>query len=721
MKKSILTAILACGLCLSSFAGENWQAGWITKAQCNSQANSWIAFRKTVSIAEVPERLEARIAADTKYWLWINGEMVVYEGGLKRGPAPGDTYFDVVDIAPYLKQGDNLISVLLWHLGKSGFSHMDSGTAGLLFEAVGGGVRIVSDATWQANEISAYSDASTGPLNYRLPESSVRFDARKYPFDWFKGVRPRKLGSALELPYEVGAAPFGKLVPRPIPQWKVSGLKEYESVERRGDTLVCKLPYNCHISPCIRIADAPAGCVIRMETDHAVVTGAQCVRAEYVTRQGAQEYEHFCWMNGEWMYYILPESVKGVEVGYRETGYGCEMSGSWACDDPLLDSYWEKAMRTLYVDMRDTYYDCPDRERAQWIGDEANELGMAFRMLSPSSTALAVKGLKELVGWQKPRDGVLYGPVPAANWTGELPMQTLAFIGWYGARALAFQSGDYGFVADIYDGIHRYLHETWQLDADGLPIYRKGGWDWPDAGDNCDAGALLHPWYYLALKAEKEFAEHLGKTADAALDESMMKAMIPAFNSRYWQGDRYRSADYEGLTDDRVNAMAVVSGMASPDKYPAIIEVLKKERHATTYMHRYVLEAFCLMGHPELAQELMHFRYPSIMKPGCSTLWEHWDYDGTNNHAWAGCGTIVMGEYFAGIRALEPGYKTFCVKPQMGNLKHIHTRFETGFGFIEADLQRKGGRIRLELTVPEGCTAVAGGRTLGPGNHKLTI
>lgn len=717
LKKISVACVVAAALGIFPAEGRDWQAKWITKAQCNSESNSWIAFRKTVVLDSVPEKLEANIAADTKYWLRINGRMVVYEGGLKRGPSPADTYYDVIDIAPYLKTGSNDISILLWHLGRSGFSHIDSGTAGLLFEAVGDGVSIISDNSWKSNELPAFSDASTGPLNYRLPESSVRFDAGKYP--------PAKLGSALELPFSVGDAPFGKLVRRPVPQWKVSDLREYESVERKGDTIVCRLPYNCHVSPFIRIGDAPAGLVVRMETDHSVVTGNECVRAEYVTRKGAQEYEHLCWMNGEKVFYIVPDGIEGIDVRYRETGYGCELSGSWECDDELLNTYWKKAQRTLYVDMRDTYYDCPDRERAQWLGDEANELGMAFHMLSPSSSALAVKGLKELVGWQKPLDGALYGPVPASNWTGELPMQTLAFIGWYGARALAFQSGDYGFVSDIYDGIHRYLHETWSLDADGLPIYRKGGWDWPDAGDNCDSQALLHPWYYLALKAEKEFALFLGKNEDAALDASLMDTMVKAFDARYWQGDRYRSSDYKGLTDDRVNAMAVVSGMASADKYPAILEVLKKERHATTYMHRYILEAFCIMGQAELAQQYMRDKYPTIMKDNCSTLWEHWDFEGTNNHAWSGCGAIVMGEYFAGLKALEPGYRKFRVAPQMGSLKYIRSRIETNYGFICISLIRKAGRTTLELLVPDGCTAVVpakkGELTLGPGRHCLTI
>ena len=53
-----------------------------------------------------------KIAADTKYWLYVNGELVVREGGLKRGPNPTDSYCDVFDNVPNLKCGRNRVAVL---------------------------------------------------------------------------------------------------------------------------------------------------------------------------------------------------------------------------------------------------------------------------------------------------------------------------------------------------------------------------------------------------------------------------------------------------------------------------------------------------------------------------------------------------------------------------------------------------------------------------------
>ena len=227
--KRILFLILALCTGFLALAQEPvWRARWISKQQSNSGSNEWIAFRKRVNLDKVPQSLPARIAADTKYWLWINGELAVYEGGLKRGPAPGDGYVDTVDIAPWLRPGENLISILVWHLGRNGFSHLDSGMAALLFEAIGDGVEILSDKTWEASVQHGYQTAP-GPIpNYRLPESNVRFDARAYPFDWYLGRNPKWLGSAMELGFAPGQPPLGALVERPIPQWKDYGRRAYE-------------------------------------------------------------------------------------------------------------------------------------------------------------------------------------------------------------------------------------------------------------------------------------------------------------------------------------------------------------------------------------------------------------------------------------------------------------------------------------------------------------
>jgi hypothetical protein len=704
-----------------------WKGQWINTEKCQSAKNTWLVYRKAVDMATVPQSLEARIAADTKYWLWINNQLVVFEGGLKRGPSPNGTYYDVVDIAPYLTPGENLIAVLVWHFGQDGFSHTNSGKAALLFDAAASGIEIVSDASWQCAVYEAYQNTGAPFPNYRLPESNIRFDARREMEDWnrttFKGSLPQAIPIA-----KAGGAPFGQLTERPIPQWKDYGLAAYPEIRQSGDTLICKLPYNCQITPWLRVK-AESGATIHMRTDNYRGGSTNNVRTEYITREGVQEYESYGWMNGHEVWYIIPKDVKVLEARYRETGYNAEFSGSFQCNDPFYNELWKRSARTLYITMRDSYMDCPDRERAQWWGDEVNELGETFYALSPPGQKLAVKGIYELMNWQR-KDGVIYSPVPAGNWDRELPLQMLASVGWYGFYTQYFYSADSAFVPVIYDRLHRYLHDVWKVDKSGLAIERSGGWNWGDWGENIDMGVLTNCWYYLALKAQKAFAGQLGKQEDIVCITRKMETIAKCFDTRFWNGTAYRSPGYKGETDDRAQAMAVVSGLAPEEKYPAIVNVLRKEYHASPYMEKYVLEALFRMNQPAFALQRMKERYAKMMTYPYTTLFEGWGIGddgfggGTINHAWSGGPLTMLSSKVCGIEPTSPGFKTFKVEPQMGNLTEAEAVVDTHFGKIIVRLKKSGRRLQIQLTVPEGTSAEVispkGKRQLvAAGTHSL--
>ena len=95
-----------------------WKANWITANGQKNEPNNWTAYGKSFELKKVPAKAMAKIACDSKYWMWINGRLAVFEGQLKRGPNPNDTYYDEVDISPFLKLGDNNISLLVWYFLK---------------------------------------------------------------------------------------------------------------------------------------------------------------------------------------------------------------------------------------------------------------------------------------------------------------------------------------------------------------------------------------------------------------------------------------------------------------------------------------------------------------------------------------------------------------------------------------------------------------------------
>ena len=422
MKRALLSLIATVLTLMASAQSANWITADDT---LRNEPNTWMEFRKEFTLRTKPKKAEARIAADSKYWLWVNGQLTVFEGSLKRGPNPTDSYYDVVDLAPHLQKGRNDVRLLLCYFGKAGFSHVSSGQAGVIVDAPS--IALATDASWRSQRLQAYQTCDAPYTNFRLAESNIRYvnDNENENF------RP-----SLEIG-TWGEGAWGKLIERPIPQWRNHGIKtaEYTTTEddQGNKVLSVRLPYNMQLTPYIDVTDIAEGTPIRLETDHARGGSAECVRAEYVTRKGRQQYESLGWMNGDELRVIYPKTAQITvhDIGYRETGYDCDFEGTFSCSDSIINRFWQKAMRTLYVNMRDNYFDCPDRERAQWWGDVTILMGQSFYQLSPRANRLMRKAIRELVDWQK-ADGTLFAPIPAQNWDQELPAQSLAAISTYG-------------------------------------------------------------------------------------------------------------------------------------------------------------------------------------------------------------------------------------------------------------------------------------------------
>src|SRR5690606_6445725 len=117
-----------------------------------------------------------------------------------------------------------------------------------------------------------------------------------------------------------------------------------------------------------------------------------------IAKNGRQQYESLGWINGHVMYLIVPGHVKINQLMYRETGYDTEFAGFFECSDPFFNKLWQKAARTLYITMRDTYMDCPDHERAQWTDDAVLVAQEAFYEMRPSSHTLTSELPYELIG-----------------------------------------------------------------------------------------------------------------------------------------------------------------------------------------------------------------------------------------------------------------------------------------------------------------------------------
>ena len=105
-----------------------WRAKWIwngrskitmrtsTRTALADPRDRIVLFRRELKLSVVPSTVPARMWVDGRYVLSVNGVEIA------RGPVrsePRSARYDVVDLAPHLVVGDNVIAIVARHFGEA--------------------------------------------------------------------------------------------------------------------------------------------------------------------------------------------------------------------------------------------------------------------------------------------------------------------------------------------------------------------------------------------------------------------------------------------------------------------------------------------------------------------------------------------------------------------------------------------------------------------------
>ena len=691
-------------LCAQPFNGK-----WITSNESGvNNVNTWIAFRKNITLTQVPTSAPIRIAADTKYWLWINGNLIIQEGGLKRGPSRNGTYLDSINIAPYLTNGQNSIAILLWHFGKSGYSHLNSGKAGLLVESQPPLSAITTDQTWQAKIVTAYQLSEQQP-NVRLAESSLRYDARNEMGNW-KTDYSIPFKQAIEIGV-AGEAPWGELVARPIPFFEFSNLNKYIDstvTSSNGNSLYkMKLPLNIQMHPYFKINSTNGGEKIKIYTDNNLLNFEQILQIEYITKTGVQEFDCPLWLNGEMVYYEIPAGIKVEQLSYKKSQYATEAIGQFSSSDENLNTLWKKSLNTLTLSMRDNWMDCPDRERGGWTGDLISLSLQSLYTLDDRAKALSNKWFHEFTSWRTPVHD-FYSIIPIGNSNIEIPDQTLLLISEYGIENYLLQSGDTTMLIELYPSL-KLNFSFWQYNTDNLILPRQGGnrWNWGDWGDNLDELALYNMLFLNSLKTMKQLSKMVNDAAGTIFYEKKYQDLKTAIRKNLWRGNYFASKNNINSPDERVQAFSILNGVAEKKDYATLIKVFETVHNASPYMEQFVFEALCNIDKQELALIRFKNRYGSmIQSQSSSTVWEGWQMPKekklpkTPNHGWSGAALYLFPKWIHGIRPRAKGFSDMKIKPTYGKLNKSTVTVPTQNGMMSSSFVRKGKSISHTIQIP---------------------
>jgi hypothetical protein len=405
--------------------------GGMNGADKRAEAHS--LFRKSFVLERVPERVPARITADSRYVLFVNGQEAF------RGPVrsqPRRMHYDLLDLAPYLKAGENVIAVYVKYYGtaKSYWMPAVANTLGktgvLVFEAdLGEGGWLVSDASWKAKKSDAWSEppAAGGPVSGGIPVEL--FDAGRFPYGWEQpGFDDAAWGNAALIPaMHIGGFartqpptdPYGPLYPRPIARLdgetcvpaaiKVECLQDpvdlsADSPMKRVETSIAApvtrseqaagFPVQMTVPSggTVRLimdmgrivsgfpqfeVEAPAGTVLDFAYVEGPISGPSTgsgrhLGTRYVARGANDRFQVFD-SNGLRYAYLLVHGVTGSvtlkSFSVKENFYPWTEGAGFECSDEALNRIFQAGIRTVQLNSHDAFLDCPTREQRAWVGD----------------------------------------------------------------------------------------------------------------------------------------------------------------------------------------------------------------------------------------------------------------------------------------------------------------------------------------------------------------
>lgn len=487
--------------------------------------------------------------------------------------------------------------------------------------------------------------------------------------------------------------------------------------------------------------------------------------AVYTCRDGEQEYSPRLTYMG--FRYISVEGIAREDVGVSALALYSDIGeiGGFTCSDERINRLQQNIIWSSKSNFLEIPTDCPQRdERMGWTGD--------INVFAPTACfnfdigRFIRKWLLDVKAEQLTTGGIP-NTVPVQGYGFPATMPSMAIDWWGDACVLVpwaqyMAAGDVQILKDMYPvmkkyvkacrfwagfgvGKHRYIWNT-------PSVLHFGDWVAPDV-PKMSQWQKRSKWTATASlfntsRLTGMIADILGEKEDAQYFRNLSEKVADAYVSVFTDGKGRMKEEFQTayvlplwfrMFPDDVQAKAAenLAGLVKSSDY-----CIGTGFPGTPY----ILFALADNGQADTAfRMLMNTKCPSWLyevRSGATTIWERWDGldengecpigdDGTDmmisyNHYASGAVGAFLYERIAGIEAIEPGYRTFRIKPLPGGgITRAKGSTVTPYGRITSDWKIESGEFHLDIEVPVGtkCAAVlpdGSAREYGSGTYHLS-
>ncbi|WP_372947253.1 alpha-L-rhamnosidase C-terminal domain-containing protein [Mariniphaga sp.] len=744
---------------LFSFYAIAQPAPWVSYPSASQTSYGVYHFRKSFNLDEVPEKLVIHVSADNRYNLFVNGQRVCY------GPAKGDlqTYkYDFIDIAPFLRAGENLLAALVYNGGDDKpLAFLSVQTAFMLQSEEEKFSFLNTGPNWKVYKNPAYEVISYYEMLFRerwfygfyACGGGDEVVAEKYPWGWeTSGFDDSDWLSAQPLVFD--KQPPWNLVPRNIP-FMADHLVYPAKIRKVTGAGIPAGDWDGK-SPITVPANTKAEILVDFEVltmgyPELTINGGTGSRIKIKYAEALYEEVHLkahrdsvnnLNMFGVWDIFHPDGEIRTFRPLWKRcfryvqfnvetknepldiSSYILEYSGypypepaTFVSDNVKLNEIFEMSLRTLEMCSGETYYDTPFYEQLSYGGD--NRPIAAISTYNSTDDQLLREVLRLYPQSENRETGLFKSAYPSRF---DFDMGSWS-MGWIQTlQDYYFMRGDSAFVAQFYNKIEGVLrfYERHLDERTGMigTVKNQNFIDWsntkgslprPNEKREMQQSALLTLYFAHTLDCAAKLYREIGLTERARHWEQLSRGIKVAVYTSCWDGEKHLFRDYADreIFSQHTNIMAILCDLVPPSEQTELLHRILNfdgfEEMASSYFSFFLFKAMEKTGNEHLYLENLNFWYNFIDR-GHTTCGETGfaSHDRSDCHAWSAHPAYYLLSSVCGIKPADIGFNTVEIEPHLGELKEVKADMPHPKGRIIVEYRQVKKGLQTRIVLPPG-------------------
>lgn len=699
-----------------------FNAIWLTHPAHRYSENGLYLFRYTFTLDDAPRSAQTHIAAESRYKLFVNGERAAF--GPCR-PSAEERYYDTVELAPYLRKGENTLYCRVLCLADKSdaaapqylFGVLRTGNLALAMEMTitlsDGTTKVVrtdGESGWEcAVDTTTEIEMTRRELSCCTIEEHAH--GQNMP-EWLPAQVLLPVHAKREEAYMYGIVNDLFVTPRPIPMLYQ---KEVPFTTTDGEYYIAEeLTFGFPVLRAaghgtVRLSYAESfgdGGGKKHRLDRTLPFNGS---VDTIEVEGETVFEPFWYHTARIMRVQIVGEVQIESLRFVEVGYPLTIPSDCDFGTDADNALWKISVATLMRCMQESYEDCPFYEQLQYCMDTS--LQMLYNYQLTDDDRLARKAIHDFRLSQR-ADGLLSSRYPT---TQEQFIPSFSFYYIFMVAEHYRRFGDLSLVQEnlrAMDGVIEWFRGY--LDPCGL-LTKTMYWDFIDwsapwggtqGAPSCGGQkivAIVSAMYVYVLREAAKLNVLCGRQSTADEYRTLADATASAIQSLCYHADRgLYSDDLRGeYYSQHMQVWCVLSGIAEGETARRIMENALTLDAKCTFAYAYfwfrALESVGLYDHSDTMMD----RLRALPALGCTTIPETPDAPRSDCHAWGAIAIYEFAAIILGVRTVDAAKKRIRIAPRIDGRHHACGTVYTGIGKVFVEWKKKNGTFTLHIHAEE--------------------